>query len=507
VTANPKKLKDLELARMVLTFNLLSRQFAVQQQNIDPEGRNLDKDCGYPQGRIDLRTYRDMYDRWGIAARVVQVYPDECWATEPEVYESEDPKKKTRWERKLQEVLVKHKLWHYVHRADVECGIGSFGGLLMGFPGDPETPVPGVEDYLVRGARGAVEEQPLYYLRPLPEDYLRVEEFDTTDGPRFGQPLYYTMTTGFAATAAERGTNPLQVMQEPEAKRIRLHWTRVVHLADGLESSDVFGTPRMQRVFNYLFDVRKIGGGSAEMFWQGAFPGWAFEVFKELADSITLDRETIAEEVEKYRNRLQRVLTSKAGTWKSLAPQIADPSNHLLQQLTLLCASLGVPLRIFLGSEAGHLASTQDIQTWNRRLGKRQNNYLTPWVVRPVIDRLIAAGVLPPPRRGPGGYRVSWKDLNSLTDTDKADRSVKLAQSLLQYVTSGAFKMIGPIDFLVSFLQFTPDEAGSMIAAMGGEIKVLSDLQAQADAMNAPQGDPAKATGASGRRNGQGTGA
>ena len=52
----------------------------------------------------------------------------------------------------------------------------------------------------------------------------------------------------------------------------------------------------------------------------------------------------------------------------------------------------GVPYRILVGSEEAKLASSQDKRTWNERVQKRRDNYLTPMVVRPFVDRLIALG-------------------------------------------------------------------------------------------------------------------
>ena len=47
----------------------------------DPR-RDLDDECGYPKS-ISTEQYRRMYEREGIANRVVGVYPEESWNEDP----------------------------------------------------------------------------------------------------------------------------------------------------------------------------------------------------------------------------------------------------------------------------------------------------------------------------------------------------------------------------------------------------------------------------------------
>ena len=102
------------------------------QAMIDPR-RNLDHECGYPP-MIVPKQYRYMYDREGPGSRVVKVYPDECWAVNPDIYEIEDPTEKTPFE--VAWMRLSQSSWinplHYLHRVDVLSGIGRYGVLLIG---------------------------------------------------------------------------------------------------------------------------------------------------------------------------------------------------------------------------------------------------------------------------------------------------------------------------------------------------------------------------------------
>ena len=45
--------------------------------------------------------------------------------------------------------------------------------------------------------------------------------------------------------------------------------------------------------------------------------------------------------------------------------------------------------------------------TWNKRVIKRQHDYVSPMVIRPLIDRLIEMGVLSEPKE----YEIKWPSI------------------------------------------------------------------------------------------------
>ena len=76
--------------------------------------------------------------------------------------------------------------------------------------------------------------------------------------PRFGLPLIYKVTLS--------DTTDLTTRQLGTIER-RVHASRVIHVAEGLLENDVYGMPRLQRVYNLLDDILKLVGGSAEASW------------------------------------------------------------------------------------------------------------------------------------------------------------------------------------------------------------------------------------------------
>jgi hypothetical protein len=117
-----------------------------------------------------------------------------------------------------------------------------------------------------------------------------------------------------------------------------------------------------------------------------------------------------------------------------------------------------------MGSESGHLASTQDTGNWQRRVKERRELYLEPFVIRPTVDRLIQYGALPAPRRD--DYIIKWPDSMTISDKDRADLALKGAQALMQYVTSGAEKVMPLPIFLTKIMSFTDQEADAVLSEM-----------------------------------------
>jgi uncharacterized protein len=357
---------------------------------LDPAGRDIDRECGYPPF-ITIEQMRQMYDREGIGTRVVDVWPDESWKNNPEVYELEEEDTETEFEVEWNKLQKKFNIYSFLHRIDKMSGIGYYGLLLYGLNDGRRLhePVKGMgEDGSPVGKNIKNE---LTYLRCFDESQCMVSTYQMdTSNPRFGQPTSYLVKFYDPRTEAIPGA--LSIIQSS------VHWSRVIHIADNRTTSEVFGIPRMRPVWNRLLDLRKLCGGSPEMFWKGAFPGYSFEVDPKLAD-IEMDTGKIRQEFYNFENSLQRYLAVQGLHVNQLSPQVSSPKDHFDMLITCLCIQLGTPKRILMGSEQGELASGQDKGNWNGRVEGRQHRYVTPYVIRPFIDRMMAIGVLPYPMK------------------------------------------------------------------------------------------------------------
>lgn len=419
---------------------------------LDPIGRNLDAECGYPANPT-VKMFRRMYDRQDYANRVVNIWPDECWAVRPQLYETED-KRVTKFERAFRKLSRKVDIWHYLHRLDRLAGIGSFGVMLLGLNDGKKlsTPAPGFDLYRRLKTRPTKKIE-LSYIQTFAEDDITVDSVDDREGSsRFGKPLYYTLNVSSPTTN-----------DAAAVRQVRVHWSRIVHFADNCENNDTFGVPRQQAVFNRLLDLRKILGSSGEMFWKGGFPGYVATTQKDVDGSVA-DLESVREQVNAYLNGTQRFMGFDGMDVESLLPQAIDPTQHVLQQVAAICACGGYPIPVFLGRESGQLAGMENTAAWNKRVASRQELVVEPRLIRPLVDRLMDVAVLPePPDRE---YFVSFKDLNTLGDKDKADVYLKQMQTLMQYVT-GKVESVLPLHQLYTlFLGRTEDEAAAIIKAV-----------------------------------------
>jgi len=511
-----------EVADFVVNTLLMSRQALINSTLLDPRGRDLDKECGYPIGELSPELYWMMYEKVGIASRVVGVYPSECWSIFPVIYENEDVDV-TPFEEKLQDLVTQHNIWSFLERIDEMSGISRFGGLFLGMAdgAEPHVPAPGWGDDYTLGMDAVAQipqpgivsptwtpapgvgqdgradpnkaagDNELLFIRAFDESNIRVNRFETDfRNPRYGQPVEYLINiTNPLLPSSDQGPATANLKNQ-----IRVHWSRVLHVTDNRKSSEVFGLPRMRPVLAEIMDIRKIRGGSAEMFWRGAFPGYSFETNPSLGIETSLDKDSIREEFENYADGLQRYMAFEGITAKSLAPQIADPQKHLEEQYRSIAATLGVPLRILMGSEAGHLASTQDLGTWYRRVQKRQKYYIEPYIIRPFIVRMILMGVLPMPKKGLHGFTVTWPDLNVMSPKDKADIALKQTQALTTYVTGGVEQIMPVLEYYINVLGMTVGMAKAIIkkAMRKGRKKLVDPLA----------GKPPQGTLGGGRNNG-----
>lgn len=466
--ANNQTKRLLEHVEKVINAqNVRTMRFGDFDDNIDPR-RNLDDECGYPStDRITLEDYRRQYRRNPIAKKVVDLLPDHTWQVYPTVFEDETSENDTPFEEAVKALGNKltgeswyqdsegDPVWEYLSRVDRISGIGHYGTLLIGVGGeegkDLSQPLEFRPDSSVN--------RELIYLRAFPEYLSTIGAYEKdSSNTRFRLPTRYNMsfddTEDFSNIATGVGTGQTEV-----------DWTRIIHVADQIMSNEVLATPRMLPVFNRLLDLDKVYGGSAEMYWKGAFPGISFETIPQLGADVEVDTSDIQAMMEKYQNGLQRYLLTTGMHANSLAPQVVDPSPLLDAHLEAICVDQNCPKRIFMGSERGQLASGQDRYQWDNVVTGRRNNYVTPKIIVPVTNRFIQLGLLPQPK----GFSVGWPEIETLSELEKADVAMKLTQAIIAYVAGDGVTVMPLPMFLTLVLGFTIKESDAIIEVLDEE--------------------------------------
>lgn len=467
-----------------------SRQSRSGSGDPDPR-RDVDDECGFPK-TLAVEHFRDMFDRNPVANRVVRLLPTECWESPPEIIEDEDPNVDTPFElswKSLQKSLrgqswyggdEGNPVWEALRRADERSRVGSFGVLLLGFDDglDLSQPVEGVTEngsrpvkaeekthrfvppedarkncrpYTLNVASAEAPTRRLLYLRAFDEYCVSVASYEANPAsPRYGHPVTYNIRFDDADYISGSSIGVTMTSQV-------VHWTRVIHIADNRSSSELFGVPAMKPVYNNLYSLRKLADGGPEAYWQACLGILSFETHPQLGGDVDVNLSDLRSMVEKIRNGLQRFIATSGMSAKAVSPDVKDPVAQIGAQIELICIYLAIPVRIFKGSERGELASSQDARAWNGRKQHRQNGHITPNIIIPFIDRLIIVGVLAPP--GENGYKVSWPDLETLTDQERADLAVKYTESLVKYIQGGGNQLVPEMLFLTLFLGLSEEDA------------------------------------------------
>ena len=464
-----------QLDNTLQNFTTIRSRFAGQGDNPDPR-RDYNDEFGYPETeRIDLADYWAQYQRNSVAKKVNDILPSHCWQMQPMVHENDDPDDVTPFERAFMDVGDKlmgesfytgergDPIWDYAARVDKNAGLGGYGALLIGIDG-PEGE--NLEEPLELKA-GPQAHRKLTFLRAFPEISATINAFEQDPtNPRFNLPTFYDLT--FDDTRTPAVSADVSVRTSVGSKRV--HWTRILHMTDPVVSNEIRHMPRMLPNYNRLLDLGKLYGGSAEMFFRGGLPGYSFETHPSLGGDVEIDADAMQDMMEKYQNTLQRFIATTGMSVNSLAPQVADPTSQINVQIEAICIELDCPKRIFVGSERGELASSQDSRHWNDVIIARRNNHLTPRMIVPLVNRFILLGLLPTP--GEDGFRVTWPEIETLSPLEKADKALKITQSIIAYVAGDGVTVMPVPYFLTMVLGFSNQEANAIT-----EVLTADDLE------------------------------
>lgn len=385
---------------------------------------------GYPQS-VSITQFWTMYLRGGVAARIVRSHPSATWREQPLIRDEagstdEDPEDEefSSFVESVNTLLREMKILSVIERADRLSRIGRFGVLLMGFA-DGRT----LSDPLEPG------QHKLMYLQPYGEPQVSVLRLD--DDPRsdrYGMPLMYQISPSSSAAVGGMASSSAHL------PAFQVHHSRVIHIAEHLDSDNVYGQPVLQSVFNHLLDLEKVLGSSAETFWLNARGGLAMSVDPD-AELTPEARSALREQADEYENQLRRILMMQGVSTTTLTTNVADPSPNTERLLDVIAGTTGIPKRILIGSERGELASSQDENNWGQRIDERQQLWATPWVLRPFIQLMIDTGNVVEPQ---GEWWIEWPVSTSLTPERQAEIGVKISQSLAAYANSPMAQIIVP---------------------------------------------------------------
>lgn len=469
-TSTTQSEQAIALRRSMMAINsvLQSRANLAGQLGTQFGGdRDVYASAGYPK-TLDYEHYNNKYERQEIAGRIVRLPAQWTWREPPMLKDGDkgDTAFTDAWKTLtsigVKDIADQKTIWHYLERADRVSGIGRFGMLLIGLSDKSGSslanPIPS----------GTLDDKDFLYLQPLDEGAVTIESLDKDQrSRRFNLPEFYKVYVESSVHADE-----ITGRSAKTGKQERVHWSRVVHIADTLKTDEIYGKPRLKGVYNLLNVLEKVTAGSGEAAWllmnkgyiTSTKDGYTLAAGTETGDASS---EVTTTEIQNFVHGLTRFLELEGVDVNVLGGEVVDPSGLINTIIALISGETGIPQRLLLGNEQGQLASSQDERNWGSYIQGRQKNFAEPIVLRPLISRLIFTGILPEPESG--NYTVEWPDTFSLNELEKAEQNEKNGNAIADAVGRGGM----PLEtYLREFLNWSDDQVEAMYTAKEREMNL-----------------------------------
>lgn len=399
---------DALALQLFTNAQLLSRAMLANRLGTQFDGqRDLYKTFGYVRAP-GYQDYRNLYDRQGMASRLVEKFANDTWNKAPVLIDgdarSDQEDKLTPFLEGWIELVERLRVYKILRQADIMLGFSRYAVIFMGAPGE--------------SFDSEVESKaPLFYLNAFDESQAAISEY-ITDGrnPKFGTPRIYSINFNVDEGVVMPGGGAV-------------HHSRVIHITEDSLGSRVFGRPRLQTVINRLFDLEKVTGGGAEAAWLAVYKGVLISAREgaELPARESSEGKYMDEQITAFFNKVQRYAVLTDAEVHDLGVDEVRIKDLYDTLMTDIAGSKGIPQRILTGSERGELASSQDTQEWNSVITSRRTNFAEPEVLRPFIQWCIAHNVIPAPKAGK--FKVEWLPVYPMTQAEEADYLLKVAQA------------------------------------------------------------------------------
>lgn len=387
------------------------------------------QDYGYPQ-TLTFFNFWNMYRRFGVATRVVELVPDQTWLDRP-VINAPPP-----FLTQLAVLEKKRAFWRRVKGLDVRQRVGRYAGLFMRVR-DGQTPDKPLQSK-VAGVDALVDMVPLY------EGQLKVlETQDDITADDYGMPTMYQFNTGEAGNRNEK-----------TAAAFNIHPDRIIIAAEGADNGGIYGIPVLESIYNSLMDLRKILGGGGEGFYKNAAQSVVFNVTDATAASA--NKALLQEFNDQYdefaRNRARRAMWTPGMEAKALESTLVDPKGYAENSLMDISAGADIPTSLLIGNQTGRLAGDQDTKGFLTQVQARREDFGDE-MLRSVLDWCVTWGVLPAAE-----YEIEWPDALAPSDDEKLSNAERLANINKNVFTSGG-RAVFAEDEIREAAGYDPEEA------------------------------------------------
>lgn len=375
---------------------------------------------------LSFHDYYRLWERGSLAHGAISRTISKCWQDEPEVTEGSE-KDKTRpatpWETAFKALAKQVKLWENVREADMRRTVGKYSALILQIA-DGKTwdqPVRG------RAARRLVKIIPAW------EGQIKPSEWgtDETNSETYGMPTMFSFREGEVRSESAGASNFV-------GRNLIIHPDRVIILGDIIN-----GVPLLRAPYNDFVNLEKISGGSGESFLKNAARqlNINFDSGVNLTDIATAhgvkpeELRGIFDQVTEGLNQgVDQTVITQAAQVSPLVATVPDPQQHFNVSLMSAAAALMIPVMVWIGSQTGERASSEDQKDWNKTMQGRRVQVLSA-DIETIVAHLTRIGLLKPVAES----FVYWSDLSEATLAEKLANVKLMGEANNQFATTGEF--------------------------------------------------------------------
>ncbi len=438
---------DSYLGAVLNTVKTLSRRLTSGSSifGVSPDGkRDYNEIFGYGVS-LTYSDYYLMYKRGGIAGVVVSKVAKSCWRDMPEIKDGDNVILKDQLL-----ALKNKKFFKALERADILNRIGSFSIMLIGLPDgeDLDKPVGSAK----KDSFGSM------YFNVYGYDGIEILKNDSDPAsPRFGLPVLYQLQV-----IDIDGSNRKQT----QVTSLVVHYSRVVHLAEGQLDSTIEGMSSLEQPWNALTDKEKTRGSSAESYYRNSRQKLALEVAEGAkASTDPKVKAALKENVEGFQNGYEDVLRLDNMKANMLQPAMASPRDPFDICVEEVAGTTGIPVRILTTKAGGSVTGSEDKATWNALVNDRQDQECTVYLLD-ALRVMAEAGIL----ELPDDVEVVWPPQSALSELEASEATENKAKAFKDtvdglstlggddVVAESVFKAVGLNDIDVDEINLTDDE-------------------------------------------------
>ncbi len=391
---------------------------------ISPDGkRDYNALFGYGE-TLSYTDFYGMYKRSGFGNVIVKKVAKACWGELPTLKSGDveilDDEIKT---------LAKLGFFSAIQRADILNRIGSFSVLLIGLPDGLDLDKP-------LGLAGKRIEN--LYFNPYNYDGITISKWDNDPTSiRYQKPEIYQLQTSFLSTS----------FKDLSFKAINVHWSRIIHLAEGTLDSSIEGESSLEAPWNSILDCEKIRGGSSEAFFRNARQQRALEADKDARlEPGSEASAALKENIEAFDNGWDSTLRLQNMKAQNLPINLATPRASFDVSVETLSGQTGIPIRILTGKGGGQTTGSEDRASWNALILDRRNDFCNGVLLRG-LEILQEAGLL----KLPDNVEVEWPPQSANNEKDQSEVNKNKAETFAKVVDAMS-KVVGDEADVISVL-------------------------------------------------------